>query len=328
MGIRAKLNSDRRYTLGDLIDEAKRAGFRPNKALVSRFVTVGLLDRADGTGPGYKGGVRWTWPQSQRDLLLTLLDKHRTVRSPLSLANIPIAVWLLWGEGWVPLRQARRALETFAEVQKEAPRHDYRRAALKLVGELAQPRADFRAKDALVDTLVHSAQTRQFDAATIGPLLNAVVGGSEPTAQTDGPRTLGILEAQWAARSRFHELTDGYFQWARMFALVGQASYARDWRHLASDPRFGQLNEPFDFEHVANSACRDVLFVLGMALVLPRSRELPEALRLGPWLDGRGHVETDIEVHRTPLWLPTGHEAGSLGINVRIWIDPVTTEPT
>lgn len=322
--MRAELIGENRYSQAGLLAEAKRAGFKANKALLDRWVTLGLLDHAEPTGRGYKGGVLRTWPETQRQLWLTLLDKHRTVDSPRALANIPTAVWLIWGEAWAPLRQIRRALETYSEVRKPALRHDYPAAARKLVRDFARPGADPHAKAALADAIVLSARERVFHEEEIARLLLEVVGPADPGAQTDGPRVLAILRAQWAARARFDALTDGHFLWARAVSLYAQADYARVWPTLASDPRFGKIHEPFDLDDLANRACQDLLLVLGMALTTPPGPNTPEPLQLQPWLEGRGHVTTDVELQRSPLWLPRGQVRGGLSIHAQVTIDPPT----
>jgi hypothetical protein len=147
-------------------------------------------------------------------------------------------------------------------------------------------------------------------------------GRTACATQADGPRVFGILKAQWAARARFYELTDGYFRWARMFLICAQADYQRVRPLLASDSRFGRLHEPYDLDHVANDVCQNMLLVLGMALVSPPGSSMPLPLTLAPWLEGRGHVSTSIEVERSPLWLPAGEIRGNLHIDVRVVIDP------
>ncbi len=143
-------------------------------------------------------------------------------------------------------------------------------------------------------------------ALSLHPNVDRVVGPADSSAQADGPRVFGILKAQWAARTHFYEFEDGHFQWARMFLVSAQADYERVRPLLASDPRFGKLHEPYDLDHVANRACRDMLLVLGMAIAAPPGPQMPMPLTLDPWLEGRGHISTTVEVERSPLWLPDG----------------------
>jgi hypothetical protein len=316
--------SEPRHTQAELLEEARAAGFGVSQGLIERYVTLGLLDAAqpDGTGRGYRKGVRWSWSENQRRLWLTVLDKRRQTDKPRALANIPVQIWLYWGEDYVPLRQVRRSLETYSEVRKSARRHDYPRAARSLVNSIARRAAFPRARAALVDALVEAAHSRQLDVDLIRPLLNEVVGAADPTAQTDGPRMLFNFAAQWAATSRFDDLTDAHFRWARAFVLYGQADYARTRDALAADPRFGALHQPFDFQYLSNRACQDVLFVLGMSLVAPPDPGVPEPFQIEPWLEDRVHLDTHTEVKRSALLLPPGISPESLSIEVRIQVDP------
>src|SRR5450759_2357767 len=267
------------FTQEQMLAEASRAGFDANRALIERWVGHGLVDQAQTLGGGPKRGVLRGWPENQRRLWLTMLDKRRQTDSP--------------------------------------------RASRKLVRDLARSDADPRAKDALIDALVHAAQDRRFDDEKIAPLVDRVVGPADSSAQADGPRVFGILKAQWAARTPFYEFKDGHFLWARMFLVSAQADYERVRPLLASDPRFGKLHEPYDLDHVANRACRDMLLVLGMAIVAPPGPQMPMPLTLDPWLEGRGHISTTVEVERSPLWLPDGQVRGHLKIEVAVTIDPV-----
>jgi hypothetical protein len=311
------------FTQEQMLAEASRAGFDANRALIERWVGHGLIDQARTIGGGPKRGVLRGWPENQRQLWLTMLDKRRQTDSPQTLANVPVSIWLIWGEDYVPLRQVRRALETNSEVRSNSPRHDYPRAARKLVRDLARSDAHPRAKDALIDALIHAARDRRFDDEKIAPLVDRVVGPADSSAQADGPRVFGILKAQWAARTHFYEFKDGHFRWARMFLVSAQADYERVRPLLASDPRFGKLHEPYDLDHVANRACRDMLLVLGMAIVAPPGPQMPMPLTLDPWLEGRGHISTTVEVERSPLWLPDGQVRGHLKVEVTVTIDPV-----
>jgi len=287
-------------------------------------VTLGLLDaaRPGGRGPGGGRGGHWTWSANQRRLWLTLLDKRRGTDQPRALANLVVSVWLYWGEDFIPIRQLQRVLETYAEVRKSRRRHDYRSSARTLVSRIARPGAKARNKAALVDLLVDGAWNRALEDDLVKPLLLDVAGPADPGAQLDGPRAHLILAAEWAAVTKFQKLTDAHFRWARAFVLVTQADYALTRPELAADGRFGALHQPFDFEHIANTACQDVLFVLGMALTAPPAATVPEALQLRPWLEERAHLETKVALRQSPLLLPPGTAGDRLAVEVTIRIDP------
>jgi hypothetical protein len=139
------------YTKAQMLQAAAAEGLPANGPLFDRWITLGLLDAARAAGRGYGRGVLRTWPEGQLQLWRTLLSqRQRGVTRPRTLANVPVALWLFWGEDYVPLRQVRRALETYAEIGRAAPRHDYREAARTLVRDLATPKADPHAKEALI----------------------------------------------------------------------------------------------------------------------------------------------------------------------------------
>jgi hypothetical protein len=312
-----------RRTQAEMLDGSRAAGFDPHPKLIERYVTVGLLDQAQPGGRGQGGGRggHWTWPDEQYRLWLTLLHHRRTSDRPRVLANIPVAIWLYWGEGYVPLRQVRRAMETFAAVNnKRDVRRDYRQQARHLVRSLARPRANPRAMSALVDALSEAARSRTPLAPETRRLFIEVVGPAAPDEQLDGERAYLMLRARWEAITRFCDLTDAHFRWARAFHLTALAGYIGDYEGLASDHRFGAMHQPVDLQTATRNACRDVLQILGMGLRVPPSPSLPEALRLEPWLEGRVqmHSSTPLEAD---LLLP---RKGQLNVEVNINVSPST----
>jgi hypothetical protein len=86
---------DQRFTRAQLVAEARAAGFLVDGKLIDRWVGAGLLDQAQARGRGRGRGVERSWPISQRDGFLTLLDKHRTVRELRTLTNVPVVVWAI-----------------------------------------------------------------------------------------------------------------------------------------------------------------------------------------------------------------------------------------
>jgi hypothetical protein len=176
---------------------------------------------------------------------------------------------------------------------------------------LARDGAKLWAKQALVRRLVASAKSRRLDADLIAPLLTEVGGPADPSATIDGPRALLTLQAQWAAITRFDTFTDAHFEWARAITLYGQAQVLR------RPPSAGS----FDFEYATNHACQDVLFALGMSVAAPSPAATPDALDIGPWLEGRAHLETSATINRSALLLPPGVPDGRLHVEVSIRID-------
>lgn len=311
------------YTQAQLVAEARRRGYRISPKLIERWVTLGLIDQADATGRGRGKGVERRWPEHQRQLFLRLLDQHQHAHTMRSLTNVPVLVWLLWGEDWVPLRQVRRCMETYCQATRDPRTFRGTAWAATLVRRLARPGTRGRDRELLADELLTLVRTGELHETDLRHLLTEVVGPDDPAAQLDGRRAYEIVLAQWRLLTHFYELTDAHYGWARAWYLYGQADYATAHKELAADPRFGGLHEPFDFQHVANSAAENLRFILALALD-PEGQDggLPEALRLETWLAGRAHLRTDVNVHVSPLILPAGVPNAGLAIAVHIDVDP------
>jgi hypothetical protein len=132
-------------------------------------------------------------------------------------------VWAIWGEDFVPLRQVRRALETYARVDPRRKPYRSRAWARKLVTKTARPGTTGHQRDALADSLLQALERDALDDPDLARRFADVVGEADPAAQSDGPRVLSIIRAQWTGRARFPEFTDGHFRWARAFFLYAQS---------------------------------------------------------------------------------------------------------
>lgn len=310
---------DRGYTKSELIDAARAAGHHLNEKLVDRWVGAGLLDQAHARSRGRGRGVARWWPESQCRLFLSLLDKHRTARDLTALANLPVIVWAIWGEEFVPLRQVRRALETYARIDPRRKPFRGQAWARRLVTKIARPGTSGHQRDALADALLRALRAGRPDDPELARRFEDVVGPADLAAQADGPRIMSLIEAQWAGRARFAEFTDGHYQWARAFFLYSQEDYSRTRPFLAADPRFGRLHQPFTFQTIANEACHSIMLILGLSMILPEPSVMPEQLRLAPWLEDRAHLVTHVTEYGAAD-LVTG-----LGIEVEVTIDPPTS---
>lgn len=74
-------------------------------------MALDLLNRAR-RGARHRGSDRAEHSATQRRLLLLLLEKRDEVSHLATLARIPLAMWL-WGDDYVPTRQAQRAWPTW-----------------------------------------------------------------------------------------------------------------------------------------------------------------------------------------------------------------------
>lgn len=309
------------FTRAELVAAARAAGHPIDEKLIDRWVTAGLLNLAQSSGRGDRRGVERRWPDSQRLLLLRLLDQHRTARELTSLANVPVIVWAIWGDDFVPLRQVRRALETYARVDPRRKPYRGRAWARKLVTRIAKPGTTGHQRDALADALLRALERDALDDPDLARRFADVVGPADPAAQADGPRMLSTIRAQWAGRARFAEFTDGHFRWARAFFLYAQADYSVARPVLAADPRFGRLHQPFTLQAIANEACHTVLLLLGLSVTAPVDENLQPPLQLAPWLEGRARLTTTVTEQTVQAPGAPGLVAG-IGIEVSVNVDP------
>lgn len=107
--------------------------------------------------------------------------------------------------------------------------------------------------------------------------------------QTDGRRVAALYEMRFAALSRFAEIGHWQIEWARGVYWWSQKDYADTWRELAGDPRFGKLHQQPTVESLFQSACVDVLQILGFAL-FNLDHALPPQLKLGQWRSGKASL--------------------------------------
>src|SRR5438067_1709419 len=142
-----------RYTLTELQSAARDRGFDPSERLIKDWVGLGLLDLADKRSRGRGRGIERTWPQSQNELLLLLLAKRRDVKQIVTLCNIPVSIWLWWGDDYVPARQALRALSTWAGAKATTSWRRAQWTARQLVDHYAGTVATAAQRKELVDLI-------------------------------------------------------------------------------------------------------------------------------------------------------------------------------
>lgn len=317
-------NGQRVYAQADLIREAKRRGFEVSQGLVEKWVGLGLLDQGTRRGKGKGRGATFFWPESQLQLFLLLLEKRSAVTRVRVLANLPVAIWMYWGEDYVPLRQVRRAMETWADVGRARARHDWDGMARKIVHSIADPSSTRSERVLAADVLAEYVRTRSTERDDLETVLRPIVGPSNPTAFTDAPRVAELMVAQVEAIKHIQEFPDAIFRWARAFLLVAQGDYVRSQPQLATDPRFGSLHERPSFEDFVTGACHDLTVALGLYMARPSGPALPQPLDPTLWEAGRARMTVTANYEPSPLTLPPGVDGGRIRVDAHIEVDPDT----
>ena len=264
---------DAEHTTDDLVWAARAQSLPATNRLVVDWEELGLIDLRDrhplGRGAGSRKG---TWPNEQRNLFLTVLRKRQDVEQVATLCNIPVGVWLWWGDRYVPQRQVRRALETWTGRKRRVSEADARAAARRLVNDFglrdgSSPRG--YGGTALVDFIAEQLHSGLRDEPAWEEQIQKL-GPGEARA-VDGvlfavtpSNASALLRARVHAVRRLQHFSMHEFEWARFMYLYGRGDYAAHQETLASFPRFGRLFTPEGLDDILNRACLDLITVLGL----------------------------------------------------------------
>jgi hypothetical protein len=273
-----------KYTLEQLLQEGREAGFSPSERLFKDWVGLGLIDQATKRGRGRGKGIEATWPETQKDLFLSLLDKRQQVDRIAPLCNIPVALWLWWGDDYVPFRQAHRALSTWTGAYERVSWKRARWTAEQLVNQFAHPDSRRADREQLIQEIARTAYGQHFRPDEVLHLFRPVFDPHQ-TERSVGPPWLNarpesfvlITKVRLAAVAalRNNELKNDAFQWARQEYLQSRQEYNALQPSLASDPEASKMfltqtpagiYLPPTFEEIVNHACVDLLTLLGIYL--------------------------------------------------------------
>jgi hypothetical protein len=284
------------YTKADLLAQARAAGSPVSRRLIDDWVAKGLLDRPHVQGLGRGKGTTAVWLENQRRLFLLLLNKRGELKQTSGrsrvLPNIPVALWLYFGDDYVPLRQVRRALRTYCEAWRQSqpgterkphwtarsPAASRRRSeatARRLIGLLVPPnlsrarRAELRRE--LVDAGANLDYEHELDRDRLLAVTSRVLDPDNidrsvgPTEARVTPENwTRTIEARLTALQNLDAIDNSTFEDVRVIHNNTLAAYSHRQPDLARDPDIGKLFEPLTFEALANNACVELLTGLGM----------------------------------------------------------------
>lgn len=261
------------HTVEELCEEAGRRGYPATPRLVFDWIEKGLLDRTTIVSRG-RHGRKGYLPEQQLELFLTLLlHRYKAPRSKkiAGLLNIPVWVWLWWGDEFIPLRQVRRALKTWAAVMA---RGDTTRNALQaaraLAGDLGRPPSPRGGRPLLsVRRLADMIHQGRFDKEGLAEAVRTLASGDgkgrkvviEPTQPKMSPEQVVMLIGRRIdAITHLDEIPDDML-------LAARDQYKHTY------PRY-LLSSPATAEESLNQACVDL--VTGLGLIRSNAAALPE----------------------------------------------------
>jgi len=278
-------------TIDDMLADAHAVGYQATARLIRDWTQQALLDfpqkRPAGKGHGSAPAL---YSASQRNLLLTLLH-HRPGQSISSLARIPVGIWMYWGEDYVPLRQARRALMRYLgdphakRYTHDAPRATKDRAratAHAILGQLDNPMATAQARRHLLNVVTDAAYTGRPDFEQLEDAIRAVFDAGykhlrraigHPAAPVTADAFIDGTRARLKAVTELTvgRVTDETLIQARDAHLFAYAAYIARQPLLAAatPPGIPQLYAPITAEDTLNNCCSHLLSAIGLELSYP-----------------------------------------------------------
>ena len=223
-------------------------------------------------GLGRGRGVEGTWPENQLQLLLALLGHRAKGADTAALANVVVWLWLWWGDQYVPLRQVRRALRTWAAANETAPWSRAEARARTNERLLRHPSARRQAKRTFREALATAAFSGYVDTEALQeasvPLFDP--SGADAPRGPAGARVTAdgfvrLIAARRSAVDRLSSFSDQDYAKARAVYIRSRHEYGRHANRFAADPEIGSLFGPSNLNEVVNHACLDLVSVLGLA---------------------------------------------------------------
>jgi hypothetical protein len=279
-------------TINELIADARRDGHAVTVRLIRDWTEAGLLDSPQRRprGKGH-GSLPALYPAKQRMLLLSLLH-HRPDNGIASLARIPVGIWMYWGDGYVPLRQARRAFMTWLG-DPRVSQQKAKDSARALLGQLDNPAASTAARRELLRVVADVAYTGRADFDVLEHAVRDVFEPESirvkralghPAAPITADSVIDLIRARLAAVDQLNAgmVTDESFVQARQAHLMVFHEYLGQQPVLAASApqNLPSIYERPNWEATLNSCCSDLLTVLGLEILYPengrRIRRAPE----------------------------------------------------
>ncbi len=262
------------YKKKDLILVAQERGFDVTARMIDDWVSIGLLDRPNKRGLGRGKGILATWPENQHQLLMTLLLKRQEIKKLLTpLFNIPVWIWLEYGDEHVPLRQMKRSLLSWSRAhgyQANSWKHARlsARALLDSFKHKGSTRAD---RNALVEVLARASYNGTCDLLELRQSIEKVFS-PDGVDRALGPRgaqlsidsIVNLVGARFRTIDRIESISDDEFLSARTAYAQATNLYWRELPRFASDPEMGDFFEINQVEERLNSACMSLVTLIGL----------------------------------------------------------------
>jgi hypothetical protein len=314
-----------------MVEIANSTGRPATERLLTDWQEFGLIDQPVKKGLGRGKGIAAIWPESQLKLWLLLLDKRRQTSQVPNLCNVPVGLWLYFGDEYASLRQVRKCMTAWAKRYGSSRGHKLaKQTARRLLEDLPRARISKNAKadlvSAMASVLLHGFE-RDSERRQLRDRLVKAAGIEFDESQKPN-RAAAVVDLVLIRLLASHHLSDGsvpdhVFHWARVWHLFNLQSYieAMDSGRLPDVPGV-DFDRP-DFNKLIPNACRDLMSAVGMALGIGKEESLPAPFfHPDSWKDGPYDTRVSFEVKPTKILLPRGQRYGHVQIQVTGQIGP------
>jgi hypothetical protein len=270
-------------TIDDLIADAKVRNFPAGKRLIYDWVEIGLLDHPERRPLGQGGSEKALWPWTQRNLFRVLVEKRPDVKSVATLCNIPVGMWLWFGEDYVPVHQVQLALRTWAGGAYKVSWTAVRRQAREIVDLLDDLDASRSQRERLISALAkigHDGPDIPFDRGELedamrevfdpDPASNGRAFGAPGASLTITEYVDGLLIRMLGAQ-RSRAATAEELGRARLLYVHSHLEYEVRHETFAIEALRPQdaafFKSPMTWTEVVNNACARLCLMLGTLAV-------------------------------------------------------------
>jgi hypothetical protein len=305
------------YTREDMLAQAASMGSKASARLIDDWVQAGLLGNAedrDWPGRAHGSGSTARWSQHQRNLFLSLLHQRQKlhVRENGPLCNIPVWLWVYWGElGGVSLKQVRRAMRTWTAYWRGQSYATVRKSARDVVRLAGSTRA--MNKRELVEELSRiGVSGADIDDEELRYLLDQVIGprakGPEqaPFSTDYIALMLGIRALAMQQVDQVLAQPDAVWEWAKVALLTTYAGYHEMQPEFAADPYMGQRFPRLTVAALCESVCYYFFTLLGIAHQQVPPPDVPPILHPARWRTGEVQALIQTQVMSSKLLSPDG----------------------
>lgn len=295
--------------------------FKATERLFTDWQEAGLIDRPEKRGLGRGRGISALWPESQMKLWLLLLKKRGDITQVPVLCNIPVGLWLYFGDRYVPIRQVRKCMRTWSFRYGSSRGHrQAKQVARQLIAGLPLSGSKTIRAD-LVSAMAHvlllgiptDRQRRELRERLLGSLRGAGWEESAAAASVE----LVLIRLLGARSFLSGDVPDHILAWARAWHLFGLRNYFASYSagELPDVPGV-DMSAP-SFDKLIINACRDLLTAVGMALGVGRDEELPAPFfHPDKWKDSWSSATVDWRIEPSAIILPGNRQHANLRIEV------------